>query len=288
MVEMPNRGHTLKLKYTLIAATILTITLAAIYLGQFNVALTAPDTHELELRNLTWVEVRSLMKKGKTTIIIPTAGTEQNGPHAVLGKHGYVVNFTALAIAQALEDTLVAPTVETVPEGSIDPPEGHMAFPGTISVPAEVFELILEHTARSLKAHGFKTILFLGDSGGNQPGQARVADKLNREWHETDMAAYHLGDYYFKNGQSDWLREQGYNEAEIGTHAGMRDISELLAVWPDGVRLSRLAPNGGRYLEDTGSNGDPTLASAEIGRVMLQLKIAAALRQVHLLRDSSQ
>jgi len=288
MVEMPDRGHTLKLKYTLIAAAILTIALTAIYLSQFNIALTAPDTHELELRNLTWVEVRSLVKNGKTTVIIPTAGTEQNGPHAVLGKHGYVVNFTALAIAQALEDTLVAPTVETVPQGSIDPPEGHMAFPGTISVPAEVFELILEHTARSLKTHGFKTILFLGDSGGNQPGQARVADKLNREWHETDMAAYHLGDYYSNNGQSDWLREQGYNEAEIGTHAGMRDISELLAVWPDGVRLSRLAPNGGRYLEDTGSNGDPTLASAEIGRVMLQLKIAAALRQIHLLRDSSQ
>ena len=88
------------------------------------------------------------MKRSKTTIIVPTAGTEQNGPHAVLGKHGYVVNFTALAIAQSLDDTLVAPTVETVPQGSIDPPEGHMAFPGTISVPAKVFELILEHTAQ--------------------------------------------------------------------------------------------------------------------------------------------
>ena len=267
---------------------LLVMTGLALYLSQFTSALTAPETEEIELRNLTWVEVRSMIEHGKSTVIIPTAGIEQNGPHAVLGKHGYVVEYTAGAIARALKDALVAPTIETVPEGSVDPPQGHMAFPGTISVPEEVFELILEHTARSLKAHGFKTILFLGDSGGNQAGQGKVAEKLNLEWRDIGIRTYHLGDYYSGNGQVDWLRAQGYSDREIGTHAGIRDISELLAVRPDGVRPDRLAAGGGRYLESTGGNGDPTLASVEIGHTMLKLKIEAALRQVHLFRTSTQ
>ena len=44
-----------------------------------------PDTVFLE--ELTWTEVRDALKAGKTTILLPTGGTEQNGPHMVLGKH---------------------------------------------------------------------------------------------------------------------------------------------------------------------------------------------------------
>ena len=43
----------------------------------------APDTVFLE--ELTWTEVRDAVAAGTTTIIIPTGGTEQNGPHMVLG-----------------------------------------------------------------------------------------------------------------------------------------------------------------------------------------------------------
>src|SRR5258705_6149909 len=44
-----------------------------------------PDTVFLE--RLTWDEVRDLIAAGKTTIIIPTGGTEQNGPHMAIGQH---------------------------------------------------------------------------------------------------------------------------------------------------------------------------------------------------------
>ena len=39
------------------------------------------------LEELTWTEVRDVVRAGKTTIIVPTGGTEQNGPHMALGKH---------------------------------------------------------------------------------------------------------------------------------------------------------------------------------------------------------
>src|SRR5258705_4819045 len=78
-----------------------------------------PDTVFLE--RLTWEEVRDSMAAGKTTIIIPTGGTEQNGPHMAIGKHNVRVTANAEAIARGLGNTLVAPTLAYKPEGSIHP-----------------------------------------------------------------------------------------------------------------------------------------------------------------------
>ena len=47
------------------------------------------------LEELTWTEVHDAIQAGKTTVIIPTGGTEQNGPHMILGKHNIIVPFTA-------------------------------------------------------------------------------------------------------------------------------------------------------------------------------------------------
>ena len=116
----------------------LAIMLVAYYFYPNASPLKAQHTDKLELSQLTWGEVRSLIKRGKTSIIIPTAGIEQNGPHVILGKHGHVVRHTALAVAQQLGDVLVAPTIETVPQGDINPPTGHMSFSGTISIPETV------------------------------------------------------------------------------------------------------------------------------------------------------
>ena len=58
----------------------------------------APDTVLLE--ELTWTEVRDLIKAGKTTILVPLGGTEQNGPHMALGKHNARVRALAEQIAR--------------------------------------------------------------------------------------------------------------------------------------------------------------------------------------------
>src|ERR1700684_2478467 len=92
---------------------------------------------------LTWTELREQIAAGKTTIIVPIGGTEQNGPHMVLGKHNVRVKFLSEKIALALGNALVAPVIAYVPEGSIEPPTGHMRFVGTITVPDDVFESVL-------------------------------------------------------------------------------------------------------------------------------------------------
>ena len=47
------------------------------------------------IEELTWAEVRDLIKAGTTTVIVGTAGTEQKGPHMVDGEHKFVMEWSA-------------------------------------------------------------------------------------------------------------------------------------------------------------------------------------------------
>ena len=242
-----------------------------------------PDTVFLE--DLTWPEVRDALAAGTTTIIIPTGGTEQNGPHMVLGKHNYLVRYKAGEVARRLGNALVAPVMAYVPEGDVDPPSGHMRFPGTITTPPEVFEQVLEFAARSFQQHGFLDIALLGDSGGNQASQAAVAARLNREWADTPVRVHHLTDYYPGPGDA-WLITQGEREQDVGTHAGMHDTASLMFLNPAMLRLDEMAP--GTRGDGSGAVGNPARSTAAYGEQILEMQIAAAVRQIRALRESSR
>jgi len=238
-----------------------------------------PDTVFLE--ELTWTEVRDLLAAGKTTVIVASAGNEQNGPHMVLGKHEYIVKHAADRIARKLGNALVAPIVTFVPEGAVDPPSGHMRYPGTITLPNVYFMKICEYAARSLKAHGFTDVVFLGDSGGNQEGMKEVALALNAEWRGGKTRVHFIPEYYSDNGFTDWLKTQGETDESIGTHAGISDSSQLLAVAPQHIRNDKLAKGGG--FEGSGVTGDPTKATAERGKKGLELKVETAVARIQKL-----
>lgn len=235
---------------------------------------------EVETERMTWIEIRDAVAVGSTTIIIPTGGTEQNGPHMVTGKHNFIVKATARRIAEKLGHTLVAPVLAYVPEGNIATREGHMAFPGSISVPPDVYSNVLEAAAMSFAIHGFKLIVFLGDSGPNQEPQQTVAARLSRRWAGDGVRVINADAYYAGNGQAEWLKAQGETEAAIGVHASIRDTSELMAVLPEGVRAAQ------RAADKDGVSGDPTRATAERGEKLLELKVAAAVKEIDASRQS--
>jgi creatinine amidohydrolase/Fe(II)-dependent formamide hydrolase-like protein len=224
------------------------------------------ERSSIVLEDLTWTELRDEIGAGKTTIIIPIGGTEQNGPAMALGKHNRRVKLLSERIAASLGNAVVAPVIAYVPEGSISPPSGHMRFPGTISVPEAAFEAILESAARSFKQHGFKDIVFLGDHGGYQANEKNVANKLNREWASSNVRAHAITRYY-EAAQTDFariLKDQGFTSSEIGTHAGLSDTSLMLALDPSLVREDRLS-NGSKFGSADGVYGDPSKASAKLG-----------------------
>jgi creatinine amidohydrolase/Fe(II)-dependent formamide hydrolase-like protein len=177
-----------------------------------------PTAHTVWIEEMTWMDVRDALHAGKTTAIIPTGGVEPNGPWLATGKHNYVLRANCEAIARRLGDALCAPIVKLVPEGSIDPPSGHMTSPGTISLRQESFEAMLTDVAHSLKMHGFRNIIFIGDSGGNQSGQRAVADELNAMWDGTVVA--HVQEYYDYGSVGRYMAFRGFPEqaASDGLH----------------------------------------------------------------------
>jgi creatinine amidohydrolase len=244
--------------------------------------LTAPLPDTVQIADMTWVEVRSAIARGYTRVIVPSGGIEQNGPHMVLGKHDYIVGRAAAEIAKGLGQTLVAPVITYVPEGDYDPPTGHLRFPGTIGVPEDVYAGTLEGIARSLKAGGFKTICFIADHAGSLKPQAEVAQRLTHEWAQQGVRVLDVSDYYADAAETDFLRSEGETAGAIGQHAGIADTSELMAVHPEGVDIRRYA-DAPYTVESTGVSGDPTKASVERGRKLLDIKISAAIRQIKAL-----
>lgn len=245
----------------------------------------APQPDGVFLEDLTWIEVRDAIASGKTTAIVPTGGTEQNGPHMVVGKHNYLVAYKAGRIARQLGNALVAPVVAYVPEGDITPPTGHMRFAGTISVPQEVFVKVLESAARSLRQHGFVDVAFVGDSGGNQAGQKLVAEALNKEWAGSAARVHHITAYYPGRGD-EWVVSQGVSAAEVGSHAGTHDTSSLMFLNPSMLRFDKMGP--GKSGDGQGHVGNPLKASALFGKRILEMQVEDAARQIRDLRVSSR
>jgi creatinine amidohydrolase/Fe(II)-dependent formamide hydrolase-like protein len=236
------------------------------------------------LEDLTWTELRDQIRSGATTIIVPVGGTEQSGPDMALGKHDIRVKVLSEKIALALGNTLVAPVIAYVPEGGLSPPTGHMRFPGTITIPDQAFQEVLEYAARSFKLAGFRDIVFVGDHGGYQSQMKVVADRLNREWSAMPAVRVHAILEYYRASETTYvqaLKRHGFGAAEIGTHAGLADTSLMLATDPRLVRADRLRSDTG-LVAANGVYGDPRRSSAELGKLGVDAVVSetvAAIRK---------
>ncbi len=234
------------------------------------------------IEDLTWMEVRDALRAGKTTVIVATGGVEQNGPYLVTGKHNVVLRATTAAIARRLGDTLVAPIVPFVPEGDIDPPSQHMRYPGTISVTEETYEGLLTDICASLRAHGFRRIVLIGDSGGNQDGMKRVAEQLATRWNDGRTRVLYVPEYYDFSAVARWLENEGIRQTPEGLHDDFGMTAQMLAVDPDSVRMQqRIA--AGRF-RINGVDLAPAEKTIEWGRKIIDFR---AERTVAAIRAAS-
>jgi creatinine amidohydrolase len=199
----------------------------------------AVDTVWIE--EMTWLEVRDAMKAGKTTVIVPTGGVEQNGPYLATGKHNYVNRATCEAIARKLGNALCAPNVPFVPEGDIEPKTSHMIYPGTISLSETTFQALLTDIASSLKAHGFEHIILIGDSGGNQAGMKTVAANLTSKWGAGSKTTVHfIPEYYQYPEAYKWAAANlGWKEVPEGHHDDPTISTIMMTVDPNAVRIKQ-------------------------------------------------
>jgi len=230
------------------------------------------------IEEMTWMEVRDALKAGKTTVIVATGGVEQNGPYLATGKHNYVLQAMTEAIARKLGNALVSPIIKLVPEGTIDPPSGHMRYPGTISLRGETFKNVLMDVCSSLKTHGFKNIILIGDSGGNQEGMMEVAEELNTKLPRGKTRVHYIPEYYDYPGLTKWLEDQGIKQESEGIHDDYGISSIMMTVNPTTVRMEqRLAKE---LFSINGVDMSPAEKTIEMGKKAVEWRASITVKAI--------
>jgi len=238
----------------------------------------APDA--LFIDEMTWMEVRDAMKAGKDTVLVAAGGIEQNGPYVVTGKHNVVLRATTRAIAKKLGNALIAPIVGFAPEGDFDPPTDHMKYPGTIGVTEDTFRRLLTDVCSSLRVHGFRNILLIGDHGPDQEGLEQVATDLTRKWADGKTRVRYIADYYDDGDVGKWLAGQGLKEVDEGLHEDFMMEAQMMVVDPTTVRMKeRIA--AGRF-RINGIDLSPAEKTIDWGRRIVEFRAertVAAIRK---------
>jgi creatinine amidohydrolase len=250
----------------------------------FNRSIYAESVY---IEDMTWQEVRAAIAAGKTSAIVYTGSTEQNGPHLALGKHNFIAHYVAGRIAEQLGDALVYPTLPFAPTGARIGRTGHMRFAGSVSVDPEIFLGIARQVAESALVAGFRNVFIMGDHGGGQSELRLAAEELDKEWSQKGARVHYVPDLYFKEKEQ---MRQHLSELQIpyDAHAGTDDTSEVMYIdsehrW---IRRDKLAPSDSKQEPITGVEGDPTKATLELGKLFLGYKVSNAVSQIRAQLES--
>ena len=194
-----------------------------------GLAQTGPRQEQVEIELMTYPEIYSAIHdQGKTTVLVYNGGTEQRGPHAVLGGHTFMARAIAPMIAQKLGNALVAPVLafSVNPAGGIDP-----KMPGSVALAPELFQKVNEAVVDSMAKNGFKNIVLMGDHGGGQEELAKLAETLDAKYRAQGIHIYFCGDVYEKSRRefAAWLTSKGL---PLSNHGGISDTSTMLYLEP--------------------------------------------------------
>jgi len=233
------------------------------------------------IEDLTWPEVQHAIASGRTTAIIYTGSTEQNGPHMAIGKHNFLARYIAGAIATKLGDALVYPTLPFAPTGDAEKKTGHMRFPGSVTLTPATYRAVVHDVALSAVDAGFRNVVLMGDHGDGQDVLGEVARELDGKSRATGVRVLFIPDVYSKAKQQSRAYEVAHG-IHNDVHAGTDDTSELMAIdaqhrW---IRAGKIAASDASRTPATGVNGDPTKATPALGLLFIGYKIDAGVAQI--------
>lgn len=193
----------------------------------------------IEMRDTVWIEemtsleIRDSLKAGKTTALVLAGGMEENGPYLSMAKHNNVMRAMGDSIARRLGNALCAPILTMEPGN----PE-KSSSPGSVVISEATYEGMLTDMATSLRAQGFKDVIFLGDHGGDQRGINLVSKALNEKWKGSGVNTYYVADFY------DYAAVEKFEQDVLGIHEKLEGYHDdyyissiIMTVDINGVRL---------------------------------------------------
>jgi creatinine amidohydrolase len=202
----------------------LSVLISAAALAQTQRTVNVKEIVELEL--LTHSEVyEKIHNEGKTSVLLVTGGTEERGPHNVLGGHTIMSRHRAIAIANKLGNALVAPVLP-IAVAATGVAEGTRT-PGGYQVPADVFKGIQAGMIESIAFSGFKDIYVMGDHGGGQAQIKEAVEEADKKLSPNGVHVYYINDFYQKT-HDDVDMYMYEHKLPIGGHGAMMETSEML------------------------------------------------------------
>jgi creatinine amidohydrolase len=233
------------------------------------------------LEELSWPEVDEALGAGMRTVLIVTASMEQHGPHLPMLTDTAIGHAVGERIARKLGNALMAPVIR--PACS----DHHLAFPGSLSLPVEVFIETVVAYVRSLAPHGFDTFVLFSSHGGNFAPLEVAAARLRAEFGPKGVRVVEFAGLpallEMMKVMVDAAAEMGAPQDVDAIHADATETSIMMARHPHLVAAGRLEPGylgriqadeifrrGFRAITPNGIFGDPRRASAAIGEVVLE------------------
>ncbi len=235
-------------------------------------------------QSLTSVEAAAAAERDPV-VVLPLAAIEQHGPHLPLSTD---LDIGLGVLDRALADLPDDVPVWTLPPVAVGASAEHEGSPGTLSLaPSELVGLIRAHGA-SLARSGVRRLVLANSHGGNRYAMEAAALELRRALGMLVVKAS-----YFRLGRPEGL-DLPEKEWRHGLHGGALETSIMLHLHPERVRrgaiadfpslgaelegaMRRLGPEGeasfawlATDLNPDGVTGDARLATAELGRTLLE------------------
>lgn len=242
------------------------------------------DSVRYRWEECTWLEIREWAEQG-AVVVVPTASTEQHGPHLPLCTDALIVNSIA---EQAVAEASRTVPVLLAPILAIGCSQHHMRFPGTLTLEDITFVDMATQVGLSIVNHGFRHLIFLNGHGGNRAPLELVIARIHSQTRDVLCA---LATYW--SFLRDVLEEERRSAPGGIGHACEFETAAVMALRPNLVRPDRPLPSygkGGEYwstdwyehsevslgfsvdeLSSSGVLGDPTVATAEAGARWLSM-----------------
>lgn len=237
-----------------------------------------------------WSEMTSAEIAGlgdPTIVILPVAATEQHGPHLPTGTDNIILAGILAALAQRREPAQAV----ALPLQPIGWSSEHGDLPGTLSLDGELLAAGWVALGAAAAAAGLKRLLILNSHGGNPPPIALAAMRL-RTRHDLLVVQTH----WEALAEPAALAPAGAPVRDW--HAGWIETSVMLHLRPELVALEKAARHEMRFpeglppdgpapwawmttdLSPSGVIGDPTLASADLGRRLVERAVAGLAKLI--------
>ncbi|MEM7718018.1 MAG: creatininase family protein [Pseudomonadota bacterium] len=120
---------------------------------------------------MTWPDLEARLADG-VCVMLPVGSTEQHGPIGLIGTDTICATQISVA-ASDLCNGIVAPSL------GYTPAPFNTAFPGTVSVTADLFSKLLEQVCGGLLSQGFQGIFIVNGHGANLEPAQNVKDRFS-------------------------------------------------------------------------------------------------------------